>query len=230
MKYCTYITFYRGNKLPPFYIGYSSIKKINEGYNGSVSSQKYQYIWLKERKDNIHLFSTKIIKTFNTRKEANIHEEYLQTFLNVHKNSMYINMSIGFAKFNMTESFDNGTHHFQNSEYQTNLNINRVKKGTHLFVNKEFQKEMSKRSHSNPNHPFHGGEFQKENNKKRIEEGTHNWLNGDHIKKLCSDRKSRENVKQLKDLQLIKKVKLGINWWRRSDEWINSKINELKNI
>ena len=30
--YCVYLTIYRGNKLPPFYIGYSSINKIKAGY------------------------------------------------------------------------------------------------------------------------------------------------------------------------------------------------------
>jgi len=231
MEYCTYITFYRGNKLPPFYIGYSSIKKINKGYNGSVSSKKYKNIWLIERKENIHLFSTKIIKSFNTRKEATIHEEYIHNFLNVHKNSMYINMSIGFAKFNMSESFDNGTHHFQNSEYQTNLNKSRVKKGTHPFVNKEFQKEMSMRAKSKPNYLINLKKNASEFNKKRIEEGTHNFLNnGEFIKQLINEKLSRDNVKVLKKLQKIAKVKLGSNWWRRSDVWINEKIDELNKL
>lgn len=34
MIYCTYITFYRGSKLPPFYIGHSTIKKVEKGYRG----------------------------------------------------------------------------------------------------------------------------------------------------------------------------------------------------
>ena len=31
--YCVYLTIYTGNKLPPFYIGSTSLKKINKGYN-----------------------------------------------------------------------------------------------------------------------------------------------------------------------------------------------------
>jgi hypothetical protein len=34
--YCVYLTCYRGNKLPPFYIGYSTIEKVKDGYKGTV--------------------------------------------------------------------------------------------------------------------------------------------------------------------------------------------------
>lgn len=32
--YCTYLTSYFGNKLPPFYIGYTTVANINRGYRG----------------------------------------------------------------------------------------------------------------------------------------------------------------------------------------------------
>ncbi len=92
--YCTYITFYRGNLLPPFYIGYTTTKSISRGYNGSVSSRKYKGIWKQERDDNPHLFRTVIIRTFNTREEALEHEDRLLRGLLVHKNDLYINMGI----------------------------------------------------------------------------------------------------------------------------------------
>ena len=46
--YCTYLTIYSGNKLPTFYIGSTSVEKIEQGYRGSVSSKRYQSIWEKE--------------------------------------------------------------------------------------------------------------------------------------------------------------------------------------
>lgn len=93
-KYCVYLTTYKGNKLPPFYIGSSSISKIENGYKGSVRSKKYSKIWKEELKATPHLFSTKIIKTFYSRKMATYKEKMLQIRLNVVKSSMYINESI----------------------------------------------------------------------------------------------------------------------------------------
>jgi hypothetical protein len=38
--YCVYLTIYKGNNLPPFYIGSTSIDKIDGGYHGSVMSEE----------------------------------------------------------------------------------------------------------------------------------------------------------------------------------------------
>lgn len=91
--YCTYITFYRGNKLPPFYIGSTSVEKVNNGYHGSVSSREYKCIWNSELRDNPHLFETKIITFHTDRKSALEREEKLQRSLQVIKNSLYTNKS-----------------------------------------------------------------------------------------------------------------------------------------
>lgn len=61
--YCIYLTIYLGSKLPPFYIGSTSIDKIKKGYCGSVTSVKYKNIWKSELKHNRHLFNTYIIPT-----------------------------------------------------------------------------------------------------------------------------------------------------------------------
>lgn len=93
--YCTYITTYSGNKLPPFYIGYSKVCKVKNGYNGSVTSKIYKEIWNYERKNNLYLFKTKILKTFYDIKEAQAHELKLLRYFKVKMNPMYINRSIG---------------------------------------------------------------------------------------------------------------------------------------
>lgn len=93
--YCTYLTTYSGNKLPPFYIGYTSIIKIKNGYRGSVSSKEYKNIWKKETKKFPHLFKTFIISVHKTQKEAVEREQQLQIKLNVLKNSLYTNKAIG---------------------------------------------------------------------------------------------------------------------------------------
>ena len=43
--YCVYLTVYSGNLLPMFYIGSSSVKKIQNGYCGSISSKKYKNVF-----------------------------------------------------------------------------------------------------------------------------------------------------------------------------------------
>lgn len=91
--YCTYLTIYSGNKLPPFYIGSSSIARINKGYRGSVLSKVYKETWKNELLTNPHLFKTKVLTTHNDRKEATIREKSLQKSLSVVKNPLYINRS-----------------------------------------------------------------------------------------------------------------------------------------
>ena len=99
--YVTYITFYSGNKLPPYYIGYTTTKNIEKGYNGSVTSKKYKEIWKEERTNNPHLFKTKIIKFWETKKEALSHEEKIHSMLKVNKNDLYINQCISNQKWTL---------------------------------------------------------------------------------------------------------------------------------
>ena len=89
--YCTYVTFYSGNKLPPFYIGSTKVDKIKNGYKGSVSSKEYKTIWKEELSQNPHLFKTVIISTHDVRKEATEKELKLQMQVKAPTSSMYIN-------------------------------------------------------------------------------------------------------------------------------------------
>ena len=56
MEYCTYLTTYKGTKMPMFYIGRSNVKNVQNGYHGSVSSKLYKQIWLEEL-EQIRTFS-----------------------------------------------------------------------------------------------------------------------------------------------------------------------------
>lgn len=93
--YCVYLTIYSGNKLPPFYIGFSTVKNIANGYKGSVSSQLYKTIWKSEITNNPQMFRTKILKTFSNKKDANKRETELLQKLNVVRNPLYINKHDG---------------------------------------------------------------------------------------------------------------------------------------
>ena len=77
--------------MPPFYIGSTSIKKINNGYRGSVSSKKYKAIWNDELLLNPHLFKTIILSVHESRLMATEREFLLQWQLKVSTNPMYIN-------------------------------------------------------------------------------------------------------------------------------------------
>lgn len=97
--YCTYLTVYSGNKLPPLYIGSTSIKNIEEGYHGSVTSKKYKEIWTTELKENPHLFETQILTTHSTREEAFEEEVRYQLEHNVVRSPLYMNMAYANKKF-----------------------------------------------------------------------------------------------------------------------------------
>jgi len=72
--FCVYLTIYRGNKLPPFYLGYTKANKIkNENYHGSVSSKKYKQIFNKEIKENPELFTT-----IRSKKQRILYSKILQ--------------------------------------------------------------------------------------------------------------------------------------------------------
>jgi len=97
--YCVYLTIYRGNKLPPFYIGSSSVRKVARGYRGSVTSKEYKNIWLSELKLNPQLFSSIIIASFSTRQEAYDKEDCIQRTLQVIRNPLYINRSYACVRY-----------------------------------------------------------------------------------------------------------------------------------
>lgn len=56
--FSVYLTFYLGDLLPPFYIGSTTVAKLERGYHGSATSARYGDIWYREIRDNPHLFVT----------------------------------------------------------------------------------------------------------------------------------------------------------------------------
>lgn len=90
--FCVYLTTYNGNLMPKFYIGSSSVERIeNKKYRGSVRSEKYRDIWKNEIKNNFHLFSIEILARFNTREEAIADELKRQIEVDARNNPLYIN-------------------------------------------------------------------------------------------------------------------------------------------
>lgn len=92
--YCTYITFYSGNKLPPFYIGSTITRKISKGYRGSVRSLEFRKIWEEELKNSPHLFKCIILTEHDDHDSALEKEAKFQKALNVIDNPLYTNRCI----------------------------------------------------------------------------------------------------------------------------------------
>jgi len=92
--YCVYLTTYAGTKLPKFYVGSSSIKNVENGYKGSVSSKEFRAIWLTELTSHPELFSTQIISKHATREEALLAERDYQLVNNVVRNENFINKAL----------------------------------------------------------------------------------------------------------------------------------------
>lgn len=91
MEYVVYLTYYTGTKLPPFYIGSSTKEKIVGGYNGSVTSKKWQSIYKLEQQINKPLFKTRILSYHTSRIEAIQEELRLQKLHKVVNSSKYFN-------------------------------------------------------------------------------------------------------------------------------------------
>ena len=102
LHYCVYLTIYRGNKLPPFYIGSTSVKKVNEGYRGSVDSEEYRVIWKSELTDNPHLFKTVVVSYAATRESAYDKEGTFHDRLNVVRSPLYVNRASASFRFDNT--------------------------------------------------------------------------------------------------------------------------------
>ncbi len=91
--FCVYLTIYYGDLLPKRYIGSSHLDKITNGYNGSVKSKKWSKLFLKEQRNNKHLFKTRIISLHKSREEATKRELFIQKKYDVVNSKNYFNES-----------------------------------------------------------------------------------------------------------------------------------------
>ncbi|WPK33751.1 hypothetical protein [Escherichia phage AV109] len=92
--FIVYLTIYSGDKLPPFYIGSTSLEKHLNGYHGTILSKAYRKIYNKELLENPTLFDSCILSEHPTREEALKVEKDYQIRVQAHKNPLYMNMSL----------------------------------------------------------------------------------------------------------------------------------------
>lgn len=153
-KFCVYLTIYKGNKMPMFYIGSSSVIRVNKGYHGSVSSKEYKRIWDSEIKNNPCLFKTIIISMCDTKNDAILKERFFQTQLKVNKSIMYINKNIaspngidGVIRYGK----DNGMYGKTRDDL---IQFNHTRKGKH--THSDYTKKLISLKTSGENNPMYG--------------------------------------------------------------------------
>ncbi len=92
-SYCVYVTTYTGKieGFPYYYIGSTSIKKIEAGYCGSVKSKAWGWSYKMLKDDG--MIRTQILTTTKTRKRALKLEYLLQLQFKAMTNPLFFNMS-----------------------------------------------------------------------------------------------------------------------------------------
>lgn len=96
--FITYLTIYGGDKLPPFYIGSTSMKKHKECYHGTVLSKAYKKIYKDELQNNPNLFDSCIIEEFDTREQATEGELKYQLKVDAVNNPLFMNKALAVPK------------------------------------------------------------------------------------------------------------------------------------
>lgn len=109
--YCTYLTVYSGTKLPPYYIGSTTIANVKSGYKGSVTSKKYGSAWKSELKKNPQLFHTLILSEHKKRDKAYESELKFQKYHDVVKSSMFVNQAFAYLTSGCYSGLSGEDHH-----------------------------------------------------------------------------------------------------------------------
>jgi hypothetical protein len=85
------LTIYDGDKLPPFYIGSTSVERVKRGYHGSVRGQEFGAAWKQELVEHPELFDTIVLSEHPTRAEALNEEQRLHLKHEVVRDPRFIN-------------------------------------------------------------------------------------------------------------------------------------------
>lgn len=169
--FCVYITISRVNNLPPFYIGHSTIQKVNHGYRGSVSSIQYKKLWQQSIKKFPHLFITKIISIHEFRQDAARRERELLLKLDVLKNELYLNKCIHGEKYSPYKRNEHSRQKTSISVKKAYADGRLVSKGIYPLINKspEERKEILSKIGKINGERIRKQKWTKEQIKKRID-------------------------------------------------------------
>ena len=232
MKYATYLVTYVGDRLPRYYIGSTSIDKVNSGkYFGSVASIKYKDIFKEERKDNPDLFSIEILSLHLTREEAIEKELELQIKHNVVKSTEYMNESLARVNgfFGRDTSGDSHPKFGDRLSDETKKKISNALTGRIEPDETRKKKSLSKLGNKNS---FYGRKHTEETKDKISEskKGAESWNKGipmsDDAKRKLSESKKGKRAKEKKKKKLSEmrkgkpkseehKLKMRLAWIER---------------
>jgi hypothetical protein len=222
--YAVYLTIYYGDKLPPFYIGSSSIKKIENGYCGSVRSKKYKSLFNDEIKNNRGLFEVIIISTHITRSEAIDFELEIQKSFDVIKSKDFFNEA--FASINGMFGRDvSGSNNpmFGKTHTEKTKKILSEKRGNdkRFEITDEFRYKISK---------IHKGKITSEETKQKISEnkkGMESTFKGKTHSEETKQKISEKNKGKTHSEETKKKISKIHKGKLISDE-VKQKISETK--
>jgi hypothetical protein len=173
--YCVYLTTYGGNLMPKYYIGSSSVTKVENGYRGSVASKEFREVWNLELKKNPHLFQTDIISKHETRHDATQAELEYQILNNALESNEYINKSYAIPNgfFGMDVSGEKNPMYGKSrkgEKHKGGENISDALKSSYSSGRLDHMKEQSS-LRMTQNNPFHDSEIVEKVKKKWKETG-----------------------------------------------------------
>lgn len=197
-KYVVYLTHYKGNLLPPYYIGSTTENKILNGkYFGSVKSKKWGNNFYSELKNNKELFKVEILSYHNSRKEA-LEEELKQQIINdVVISKDYFNES--FAKVDGYFGHDmSGKNHPQYGKKMSDEIKEKISKKRLGYKFSEKAKNKMSESKIGNRNSFFGKKHSEETKKKNSEKMKRNYELLSEEDKLNNilNQKGRKNILQ----------------------------------
>lgn len=221
MKYIVYITYYKGTKLPPWYIGSSNQDKVENGYNGSPVSKQWGSIYKKEQKENKQLFRTKILSHHETRLEALEEELRVQKMHCVVTNEKYFNLSYASINGYFGRDVAGELHpmYGKNITQEHKIKIAKGNKGKRKGIksSKETRDKISNNTKGS-NNPMYGKAHTEESKKKISNKmiGNEPW------------NKNKKNIYSEETLKKMSEAKKGNKTSKKTKELISKKLKGKK--
>lgn len=206
--------------MPPFYIGSSSIKKVKEkNYHGTVESFAYGQQWKYEKKNNPHLFETRIISTHSTRQDALNRENELQSKLNVVRNPLYINQAFAHGCFGMMpkEAREKRNRTIKSAEWIENIGNPLREKISKVRLDSKWKETVGKQAIQKYKQTIRSEEYKNGNGKRKSE----------NLSRIANDPEWKATVGKQK-YERLSRLMSDPEWKRTKGEEAKRKQREIR--